>query len=167
MRILRSVVATLASLVLVGLGTQTAFADEHPAATWVDGVEVTVPGIDSRAELDDFLTSSTPKAVVLDVDSGQVVAVGLDQAIAQGRTAVTSVCHAGNACLVGPGVPYADYGFSGIGSVTGTWASRHSLRSGSYTVSVTFATGVVSQPVAPNTHALFSAPSTVSAVRLS
>lgn len=80
MRLLRSIVASTASIALVGLGAQPALADEHPPSTWVDGIEVTVPGIDSRAELDDFLTSSAPKTVVLDVDSGHVVAVGLDEA---------------------------------------------------------------------------------------
>ena len=82
MRILLDGLAAFAALALVGLGAQPTLTDEQPPTTWVDGVEVTVPGIGSPDELEDFLTSSTPKTVVLDVDSGRVVAVGPDEAVA-------------------------------------------------------------------------------------
>lgn len=80
---------TVSVLIACALGGVAVVPDEPVPTTTVDDVDVAVPGIGSRAALDDFLASDAAKTVVLDVASGRVVAVGLDDRIARGRTDVT------------------------------------------------------------------------------
>lgn len=132
----------LAGLVLAAVATvpTAAFAATSPTPTAsttqsVDGITVTSSlGIETASELDAFLLSDTPKTVTVHAETGKIVSVGEAPSFTPAPlTTVTSICKTGNACLVSSKAPYADYGFSGVGTSTGTWAHRIEWKTGDYT----------------------------------
>ncbi len=127
-------VALLAALAL----PTTAAADTAPeqVTTRVDGATVTTSEpIETKAELNAFLQSDEPKTISVQAATGKVVSVteGIEPEMTTLATTVTSICNTGNACLVASQVPYANYGFSGVGTKTGSWSNRIQWKTGQYT----------------------------------
>jgi hypothetical protein len=164
MRISRTAVAALTGLALLGASGSGALAADGTADRVIDGVIVDVAGVDTPSELQDYLGSDVSATIVLDATSGEVVSVTAGQSPEISSRAVRNVCMKGDACLVGPGVPFADYGFTTTES--GWWASRTAIRSGNHRVNVTFSTGTTSATIAANKTAVFSSPMTVTKVKL-
>ncbi len=133
---------TLGAVALVAAfalpATAAAAADTAPeqVTTRVDGVTVTTTEpIETKAELNAFLLSNDPKTIDVQAATGKVVSVteGIEPEMTTLATTVTNVCNTGNACLVASRVPYANFGFSGIGTKTGSWQNHIQWKTGQYT----------------------------------
>lgn len=145
----------------------TAIAQSASGPTVVDGVIVDAP-VTTRAELDDYVSSSEPKTVVVDVTTGEIVEVRegiLDQQEVVSKVRPTNSCQTSDLKLEAM-PPHSTFCFYGTGSTSGTWTSRTSFRTGTLSGRVKFDTGVLSGWVGPTTLTIFSATSTVSRVDL-
>lgn len=67
--------------------------------------------------------SSTPKIVTIDALTGAIVSI---QSVANAQPAITisNPCASEAACWVAARAPYANFGFSGTGTASGTWLER-------------------------------------------
>jgi hypothetical protein len=116
--------------------------------------------IKSEADLKEFLASTEPKTIIQNLN-GEIVEVK-QASMADPLISVANTCSTGNACLSALEVPYADYGFSGVGTKTGAWEHRRRLTSGKWTVQswYTYKGKTYSLPatgkLAPNGFALIS-----------
>ncbi len=61
MRAFRTTVIAVAAVASAGLSAAASTAADSPATRVIDGIEVTVPGVDTSAGLEAFLRSSEPK----------------------------------------------------------------------------------------------------------
>lgn len=97
-------------------------------------IDINTPDFDIKSETDlkKFLASTEPKTIIQNLD-GEIVAVEQASMVAP-LISVSSTCSPNDACLSAQEVPYADYGFSGVGTKTGAWAHRKRLTSGKWTV---------------------------------
>lgn len=81
--------------------------------------------------------SATPKTVVLDAKTGRVVRVtARSGSLAPMTVTVHNPCQSGDACWVPDTIPYANYGFAGTGTKTGTWTHRAQMYTHSHSTSV-------------------------------
>lgn len=102
--------------------------------TVVDGTTVTVsgPAITTKAELDSFLATSTPKALVFNTDEAKITAVTDQTSSAMKPMAFSgTICSSSTACFSGD-FPYSNWAVSGTGTVTGSYPSRNGFSSGTY-----------------------------------
>lgn len=118
-------VAALAAASITAAGTASA----EPAPT-------PTPLSDSQKAL---LESSTPKQVMLNSESGDVISVRQVSASKASLTGVRTPCTGGDACWQPYTTPYANYGFYGTGATTGTWAHRGVMYTNSHSTSVCWA----------------------------
>lgn len=85
-------------------------------------------------------TSSTPKQVVLDSATGKVLSVtATTSSMTPATITVHNPCQSGDACWVHNAIPYADFGFAGTGTKTGTWQQRNAMYTHSHSTSVCWA----------------------------
>jgi hypothetical protein len=168
MRHMRKSVISLALSGVLLAAVATASSAEESEPVVIDGVRVNVDGITTPEELDAYIASDASKTIGLDITTGEVTWVDEGQ-VPQipTRTTVAKVCKTGNACLVGPGVPYADYGFTGAGTATDSWTNRTALKSGSWNVVAQFTTGLTSTVAKNTTVILTGAVANVTSMTLS
>ncbi len=102
-------------------------------------------------------TSSTPKQVILDALTGKVLSVEATTAASPAAITVHNPCQSGDACWVHNAIPYADFGFAGTGTKTGTWTQRNAMYTHSHSTSVCWAQSPNCSPrFGPNTVIGFS-----------
>lgn len=115
-----------------------ALAETTYPSTMVGGITVSVPGqITTRAQLDDYLLSASPKTITIDIATGAMISVksGLTVELPSEspKISVGNSCTSSTSCLLSGQVPYAHYGFSGTGTKTGSWPYRRGFSTGSHT----------------------------------
>ncbi len=167
MRTFNKAVVSVAAGALLALSASVASAAETPGARSIDGVSVDVPGVGTSDELQAFLASSQPKTVVVDPATGDIVSVKAGHGQVDARTVASDTCDEGDVCLYGLIGTHPGYGFSGAGSLQGSWEDRTGYVTGVYDVEVTLADGTVIQPHGPDTAVLFLWPQTVTGLSLS
>lgn len=169
----------LAATALLVSGTFMASTAEAATTytTTVNGVKVsTTTKITTKAQLDAFYKSSKPKTLTIDKGTGKVVSVKSGLAITfpdvTPLISQDNVCTSSTSCMISGKVPYADQGFSGTGTKTGSWVYRKGFSTGShrasgyYTLngdSVCF--GICPSP--PNTQVLFGSGQTATGIKVS
>jgi hypothetical protein len=110
-------------------------------------------GLSSRQQA--LLLSSTPKTVVWDASTGQVVSVTANndsQTNVSPEISGGTTCSAGDGCYTTPTVnaTYHDRSYYGsAGTFTGSWPQRDGWRSGNYSASVCWQSNCSSE-VGPN-----------------
>lgn len=143
--IVRTVVATAAiGLIAAMAGVQPAMAAQPPHATLTNSSSVsrqlpTASATPTPAPTPDltsptFLLSSTPKTVVVDVKTGQILSVRLGEPASPQGLFPSNFCNSDTGCYFS-NVPYPDYGFSAAGVYNGSWPARQGFSSGAHTVS--------------------------------
>lgn len=110
--------------------TAAAPAPEVPSAAQLSGL--------SAAEVTLLNNLSQPKTIVMDPTTGDILSVtanstATDTSLNPDITH-TSGCSGTQACYVTNTVPYANQGFSGDGTSTGSWPRRSGYTSGNWTV---------------------------------
>ena len=120
----------------------------------------------SQEDLLAFVQSSTPKTAVQDVKTGQFSKVTVGESVSP--MIVSRIpCSATDLCLRPTQTPYANYGFYGAGTTSGTWSNRASWYTGSWSGRVKTSNGVWSGVAGPHTTVLFSqVPITVTGVEI-
>ncbi|MCG7284654.1 hypothetical protein MHY85_01545 [Cellulomonas sp. ACRRI] len=166
MRSFRSLIAVATCAGVLAISGQAAIADDDTDATVIDGIEVSVPGVETSADLEAFILSDESKTVTSNPSNGEIISVETGQSLVSPLTTSSNVCKTGNMCLFGTGVPNANYGFTGAGTMRGNWPARTKYTSGSWTAKVRFANGIVSPEVGPNSTNLFDRVTDVIAVSL-
>lgn len=124
-------------------GTLT--VDEHN----IDGVTTNVD-VDTRGELDAFVTSSKAKEITIDVTTGEIVDV---TAVGNSRAAIsgpTGTCSSTQMCLHRTATPYRDWGFSGLGTKTGSFTNINKYSTGNASGKIQLQNGVWTSPIGPN-----------------
>ncbi|GEL45236.1 hypothetical protein CHO01_03520 [Cellulomonas hominis] len=146
-------------------------------ASDVDGEHVVIDGVQvdadlpvrSAAELAALLEGSSESLVVeIDARTGAVLTVEADSR-AQGRITATNVCSTGNVCLYAPRVPYANHGFSGTGTKTGSWSPKSTYNTGSWTATLKWQYGgktVTGPKLGPGRTGAIGAEVTVTSVQI-
>lgn len=162
----KAIIAAAAGAVVV-LSASVASAAEPSGARSIGGVSVDVPGISTSTQLEAFLDSGRPKTVEVDPATGDVLSVsaGEDRTVTDLPVGSDS-CTEGDVCLYGVIGSHPGYGFSGAGSVHGSWEDRIGYTSGSYDVEVTLDNGVVIEAFGPNTAVGFFDPQTITDLTL-
>lgn len=70
---------------------------------------------------------------------------------------VHNPCQTGDACWVANAVPYANFGFAGTGTKTGTWQQRNAMYTNAHTTSVCWSQSPKCSPaLGPNSAIGFS-----------
>lgn len=110
-----------------------------------------------------LLTSTAPKQVVLDPDTGAVLAVyPLTERTMQALISNHNYCNTGDACYTTHTAPYANQGFYGTaGWSTGTWPYRDGGYTGNYYVQYCWVQGCSAGYFWPNTYTSFKNGQTV------
>jgi hypothetical protein len=147
------ILTAAATTVLIGVPAGAATATEGPAPRLIDGVSVDVPGVDSSADLQVFLSSGRPKSVAIDAVSGDILAVSAGPAASR-IPVVGGACAEAKACLYGAGDDI-DLLIAGEGTVHGRWENRSGYASGPYNMWVTLDSGQVFDPYGPWTQVVF------------
>lgn len=114
--------------------------------------DVTV-GTNAAASVDQsLLASSTPKTVVLNVETGQVESVVAGTPVSS-QVTVGNICsNSTHACYYSGRVPYADHNFYGsTGTANGTWLYRSGGWSGGYYAKFCWNSSVCGPRLSPNT----------------
>lgn len=114
--------ATAAVLGLLGPATSAHAAVQVPGAPGA--------GLTSARSLQLALLaqSDSPKRITFDALTGAVTGVQLLAGAAAPQTVtVHNPCQSGDACWVPDAVPYADFGFAGTGTKTGSWVHRRQM----------------------------------------
>lgn len=115
-------VAVVATLGVSASATAIGTPSPSPPVSTINGVTVhTVDSIKTSAELDAFLLSATPKTVQVDAATGKVTSVTQGAPMMTQSVTVTNTCDTSKqSCLFAASVPYANNGFSGIATKTGS-----------------------------------------------
>lgn len=166
MRSFRPIIAVATCAGVLAISGQAAVAADETGPTVIDGIEVDVPGVETPADLDAFVLSDESKTITIDPSNADIISVEAGQSLVTPLTTSTNVCKTGNMCLFGTGVPNANYGFTGAGTMRGNWPARTKYTSGSWTAKVRFGNGIVSPEVGPNSTNIFSQVTDVIAVSL-
>lgn len=106
-----------------------------------------------------LLSSSTPKQIVMDPATGDIVSVAeAGPGGASPNISNHNICEGGNGCYVTNKPPYADQGFYGsAGTYNGKWPYRSAYTSGKYTVSACWEGGVKCGPkIGPKSEVAFT-----------
>ena len=99
------------------------------------------PQVYSEKDLVAFVQSPTAKTVVQDVETGQFSKVTVGESVSP-MIVSRAPCSATDLCLRPTQTPYANYGFYGAGTKTGTWSNRASWYTGSWSGRVKTSNGV-------------------------
>ncbi|GAB2484277.1 hypothetical protein GCM10027063_27820 [Promicromonospora xylanilytica] len=145
---------------------QVLAAEPNDGTHVVDGVVTDAP-VTSSAEMEAFILSDAPKALVQDVDTGKFTEVRQGYEDGAGTQAVRSPCQASDLCLLPISTPYANYGFYNAGINNGSWANRLGFDTNSWEGRTTPSNGVTGGWVGRNTVVTYSSvPQTVIRVEL-
>lgn len=106
----------------------------------IDGVRTNAP-VDTGAQLEDFIESSTPKTITQEVASGDLTTV-MRVAKTNGinRISMRSPCGSRDLC-VQANPPYSHNGFYGSGTKTGSWPGKVLWTTGKWTGKVRAGSG--------------------------
>lgn len=108
--------------------------------------------------LDPSADSPAPKIVAIDPLTGSIMSIR-DATNSQPTIAISNPCASGAGCWVTTRAPYANYGFSGTGTASGTWPARGSFYTHNHRSSVCWTYGgnsPCSPTFGPNTAITFS-----------
>lgn len=127
----------VAALVAAPSSASASDSGDSDRAVVIDNVTVDASlAVETRAELNTLLQSSgTPLTVKLNPETGAIEAV---EAAPPQTLAISkkNTCSTGDVCLRAPRVPYADNGFSGKGTATGSWSPKRIYHTGNWTATV-------------------------------
>ena len=110
------------------------------------------------------LLSSTPKTVVLDPATGQVISVTAGANSSTTSQIVPDISHRNNVCQLSNPIDFCYYGespranqgfYGSAGTWYGTWYLRYQFETGAYTGHACWSPSVCSQNLGPNTLATF------------
>jgi hypothetical protein len=137
-----AVVLAGATLIVAGtaMGTAPAAASTDSGTT-INGTQVQVPGLQTKADLDQFVASATPKTITLDPSTGKVLSVVAGAPVTP-KISYRTACATTDAIWHTSQIPLAYACFYGsAGTYYGSWASRDYFNTGNYTASATWTYG--------------------------
>jgi hypothetical protein len=102
-----------------------------------------------------LLRSSTPKYVVFDAKTGAVVSVQVGSSGVTPLIGIDNPCTATDACYY-PVIPYAAFGFHGVGSAFGSWVHRTGGNTGNWTADFCWQGGFCTLIMGPHTRWSFA-----------
>jgi hypothetical protein len=171
----RGILSAVCGVALIAAGAGPSAGADASSVKVINGVTVEAPAwaeIRTSAELDrliQFNPQRLPVTATMDVVTGQVIQVSVGSSGVQPLTTVKNYCNTGDVCLLPSSTPLANYGFSGVGDVSGTWSSRRGFKTGSWHARMTWIEGgeyVTGVGIAPNVTILFSSIVTVRKVEV-
>jgi hypothetical protein len=117
-------------LVMAGVGPAIANNDDSTGTHTVGGITTDVP-VETLDDLYAFVESDAPKRIDQDA-SGNITAVYEGSSVRPLSITQSQVCSSGQMCLWAASIPYSDFGFSGTGTLTGTWTHRGGWSTGDH-----------------------------------
>lgn len=117
--------------------TATLASDANHVTTVGDTIVSSRTEITTEAQLSALEQSETPKVITIDPSTNTVVSV-VEQTDAAAPTAVTNGCASGALCWQAAKVPYANFGFSGVGNHNGGWEWRSTMKSNNWGGQLTY-----------------------------
>lgn len=152
-RIALAVLATALLGVALGAGSATAAPTVTPVPSAPSGVGVSA--LDAALAQPDVT-----KSVLLDAATGKVLAEKTDAPTIQPSAVVRNVCNGNDSCWTPARIPLAAYGFSGTGTVNGTWNERSTFYTRGHYASVCWNNGICSGGYGAGSAISFNAPVT-------
>jgi len=157
--------AAIATIGVSGLAAAPASAgpvivNEHSVAGVTTNVDV-----DTKGELDAFVSSSNPKEIIVDATTGKLVDVNATTYSRAAISGPTSTCTSSQLCLIHSASPYRDWGFSGLGTKTGSYTNVNKLSTGNASGKGRMYSGIWTPSSGPNTLVILTGSTHVTAVQ--